>query len=165
MTVAAWSVASFLVGVAVGAALSATFTIARTGHDGSMSSPPPRSRFRLRSLRPIGIALVAVALASNAAVGFLQIQNGRSDEARSRCSVRYNELDGKARDERNAQAVTSTESELELWRTIRDDVREGRLTGESLVDAISRHIDELTATQRTRVANPYPPADLCRISP
>lgn len=146
--------AGFIVGVVVGIMLREALNIARTGHTGLMAIPRPTARVW-------GIVLVCIALTANFASGFISIANGRDDQDRARCIARYNELDGVARDARSAVAAGGTESELRLWENLRRQVRSGSLSAESFDDAITAHIQSLRATQRVRVTDPYPPADLC----
>lgn len=149
------ALAGFVVGVVVGIMLREAWSIARTGHTAFMS------RLSRPTPRMWGIILVVVALAANFASGFIAIANGRDDVDRSRCNARYNELDGEARDARAAVAGGVTQSELDLWVNLRQQVREGSLTTEGFDQAATKHIKSLRKTKRVRIDAPYPPSDLC----
>jgi hypothetical protein len=154
-----WIVASFVAGVVVGIMVRDAFILALTGHTGVMRNPLPA--LRSSAGRNAGVVIVVVALIGSGLSGFLNIQNGRDDRDRSLCNSRYNELNGKARDERDAVAEARTDSELALWRDLRDQIRSGAATGKSLDVSMSKHIAALEATKRVRIENPYPPYDMC----
>lgn len=156
INLAVGALTGFVAGVLVGFLLREAWSIARTGHTAVVTHLPLP-----KPTRNVGIVLVCIALACNALVGFLLIANGRSDAERSRCIARYNELDGKARDERAAVAAEGTASELALWRDLRRQIRTGKATQQSIEDAMTRRIEALRATNRVRVNAPYPPPNLC----
>jgi hypothetical protein len=118
--------------------------------------------------KPIGVGLVAVALLSNAALGFLLIdQRAASEKDREafaslvRCLQDYNELDGRARDEVAAKSTGQTAAAIAWFSAIRDGVQNGTLSPKFLDATTGAYLRTLRETQSARLSNPYPPPDYC----
>ena len=156
------SVVSFLVGVVAGAALREILARARGGHTVLVTALRPhltRLAHRLTSRR-VGITLVALALAANAATGFLGIATRGQVNDLVTCLERYNQLAGKARDAIRSEANDEREGRRILFRTIRDDVRRGG-DPEVVDQALTDYLRKLNRLDDTVAENPYPPTDLC----
>lgn len=141
-----------------------------TGHTHVMAAiPRPRIPASLtRYSKPLGVALVVIALLSNAALGFLLIQqravNSEQDrraDATSACNQRYNELDGRARDEVASKSTAGTVAAIQLWTRLRDGIRTQQLTADQLDGQIGTYLGTLRGVNRSRLANPFPDPDMC----
>lgn len=159
---------SFAAGIVVGLALGEAFRIARSGHTVTMPLRNPR-------VRTVLLVLVLASLLVNATLGFLLIlaRAATENEARSRaavtarldevvdCVVRYNAAQGNALEERDARNGGVTAASVRLWINLRTALASGDLGPQTLLAPIDVYIASLQESQRSRVENPYPPADLC----
>lgn len=168
---AAWLLGAFLAGIFVGVSLRAAWDLthgnAQDGHTDRMAENRDERRetvvTRTVVLPRILVALLAVAVVANGALGFMLIaqraalENGdRQRERLITCIVDYNTQVGEALDERSARAAANTAAQLRLLedaRTSDPAVREA---------ALEAYIKALRESQDSRVENPYPPADLCQ---
>lgn len=134
-----------------------TFPAALELHTGQVPITPARRRMIW--------ALVVLSVLLSASANVLQIRNGKADSDRLDCSIEYNRLDGVARDDRNAAAETSTTTELDFLRAIRDqtvtpsDDQSAQLT--RFLATIDARISSLEAVADSRDQNPYPTPDAC----
>lgn len=143
------------------------------GHTRRMRFPSRFPLFRLLSAvsqysKPIGVGLVVVALLSNAALGFLLIEQRRASDRSDlrftslvRCLQDYNELDGKARDERSAKAGEQTAAGIAWLTQLRNGIARRSLSAEKLNRTIVAYRAALRGAQDAQLANPYPEPDYC----
>lgn len=132
------------------------------------NEPVPTTPGRRRLI----IILVLLSVLLSASANVLQIRNGQADKQRDQdyrdqvsCNTEYNKLDGIARDDRNGAATTSTSTELDFLRAIRDQTVNP--TGDQaaqlkrFLDTIDARITSLEAVEDSRDANPYPDPEGC----
>lgn len=171
--VAGAAVLGLLTGIGVGWTLRDWML--RHGHTLRM----PETLRRHSSLRTVLIALVLIALVSNALLGFLLIdQRAKSaaSDARFRelvsCLAEYNADLGSALTDRDASIRSGTQSEIDLWGTYQElydlakrDPSKIPVAQRRLNRAIAAYREDLIETRSTRNANPYPPPALCGRAP
>lgn len=169
-------VVGFVAGVIVGILFRDAFEIARTGKGFLMSTGR-----RVILSRQLGIALVCLALAANALVGFLLIstradleENETRDAERLACQERYNRRQGEAIAPRDEAARKITAAEVDLWSDYLETfelAREADSRGDvarleelqvEFADRIRAYRDDLRGINATRSSFPYPDPDLCR---
>lgn len=159
--------AAFIIGVAVGyigrgrlegrRTVKVTLPAIHERHTEPVPITPRRRRLIL--------ALVVLSVLLSMSANVLQIRNGQADQDRGDCNTEYNRLDGLARDDRNGAASTSTTTELDFLRAIRDQTvnpsGDQAAQLERFLQTIDARITSLEAVEESRDANPYPSPGAC----